>query len=103
MGSSLLRIARPKQLQQMLVAVLDRPRVRVCAKFVECGQRRACIEQKRDLRRHDCEKWREIRLGQGTVTVFRLPLAAARCSGVALCMSSEPASWPASSRICARS
>jgi hypothetical protein len=39
-------------------------------------------------------------LGVRGATVSRLPLAAARCSGVALCKSSAFASWPAFRSIC---
>ena len=39
--------------------------------------------------------------GAAGSTVWRLPLAAARCSGVALCMSHALASWPACNKICA--
>ncbi len=98
-----VRRVRVQQLQQVHMAVLDRPRVRVRTEFVECIPRSSRFQKQSDLPRC-CEiggktdgAWR-----RQIETVFRLPLAAARCSGVALCISKEPGLWPASSRICAR-
>jgi hypothetical protein len=89
----------------MRVAVLHSPSMRIRAKLVDSIQRGSRFEKQLHLRRRVGERREQtaaVAAAGAGWTVLRLPLAAARCSGVALCMSGAPASCPASSRICFR-